>query len=1099
LIVDVKSTSLSIRTKIVIFLKSLEANESAAAPQAFILDFAEWKSNLLKMIKHQDNDDLYYCPPNSNEMMKVNCDSFLSTNMEQFSCINESTNSNVECSALTYMDFSVEYFRPGSICSTDVCNGNEKVISTLTNSFKHQLSEIGVINLNRLELKLKQSFEGWSIENTRYVAPMISICQSSGSGKSKMALELTKKHLGFYIVFRDDTDTGFPRKNQLSDDFRSIVNKYKDDAANLVNFLYTSCTVGKILHFIAKIVTGTIKNVLCSSDLDDNIFELGSRFEGNEHLDISSALVDDSLMNELYGLVSDGQEVTVETVSLYIQSILSGSIKSKLPNTLLGGDMEGYEKVLTRLKDFPFLFTLDEAELLANRNFTQKGRGIRRITGFEIVRRAISYLQTGTNILFLTLGTKSNAIDLNPPVVDNSARFINRYVMPFPIILSSNLNIFSMRFPISELNVSYKLLKNSHMLKFLCTLGHSIWCSLPYDSCVSTAMTKIINGSSESYDYVLPIWMILTGLSANPFRREAGGLVASNMAYLLDISKDLSSLLVMYPSEPILAMAAHALIDFLPVDKIFRKLHEKLEVLQFDQGAAAELFGGMIILRAIHSSCSVQTNESENCLKQMCELTPSNFTELWETDEHVLEESKRTKLRKEISDLSAEKQRNIDESHLNSLKMKLEDLYTKISDKLTSYKVHNVKGFLQQLTKSDSLESTGIPEKVLNGLVNATHFVNLSRFSETIKLSTGVYDPEKPPIADNRIQDRSRNVLDSSILKNALLRQCGLRMPPNYYGYDYAIPVCLEDDTVTFIGIQVKRSNANTEEDIYKMQARLHLVERFKNSYIDDDSLRCIYYNQVSIILSLDSERTLCEFDQTSRITTFNGCDDSTLDYLKARANADEYDANRCHKKTSTRNDFLKPLYHEKEPLSGTTTASISKCIWEDRLVSIDKIPGLEGEKFALIPFVPDNFCHRQFCISIRGWDSYTDLFKKYSANDVDFSIANELIDGSSLFRNLNKTDNEETFRKIVYDVPMCFIEYSEELRIRRNGSLGSLMTDLNRKFNQKHPMITRAGTIHLQKGSTAVVCEDEKSKDDNLQIPMKRLRNLNLNKNNLL
>jgi hypothetical protein len=81
----------------------------------------------------------------------------------------------------------------------------------------------------------------------------------------------------------------------------------------------------------------------------------------------------------------------------------------------------------------------------------------------------------------------------------------------------------------------------------------------------------------------------------------------------------------------------------------------------------------------------------------------------------------------------------------------------------------------------------------------------------------------------------------------------------------------------------------------------------------------------------------------------------------------------------------------------------------------------------------------------------------------------------------------------------MCFIEYSEELRIRRNGSLGSLMTDLNRKFNQKHPMITRAGTSHLQKGSTAVVCEDEKSKDDNLQIPMKRLRNLNLNKNNLL
>ena len=371
MIVDVKSTYFKV-TKILISLKSLEANESAAAPQTFIFDLFEWKSNLLKKLKHQGND-LYYCPTNSNEMLKVNYDSFSLTNMEQFSCINESTNSNVECSALTYMDFSVKYVRPDGFCTTDICNINEKVISTLTNSFKHQLSQIGLINLNRLELKLKQCFKGWSIDATRYVAPMISICQSSGSGKSKMALELTKKHLGFYIVFRDDKDTGFPRKNQLSDNFRKIVNDYKDDATNLEKLPYNSCTVGNILHFIAKIVTGTIKNVLCSSDLDEKIFELGSRFEENEHLDISNSLVDDFLMNELYGLISDGQ-ATVETVSLYIRIILSGGIRAELPETFLGGDMDGYEDVLDRLKSFPFLFTLDEAELLANINFTQNGR-----------------------------------------------------------------------------------------------------------------------------------------------------------------------------------------------------------------------------------------------------------------------------------------------------------------------------------------------------------------------------------------------------------------------------------------------------------------------------------------------------------------------------------------------------------------------------------------------------------------------------------------------------------------------------------------------------------------------------------------------------
>jgi hypothetical protein len=55
--------------------------------------------------------------------------------------------------------------------------------------------------------------------------------------------------------------------------------------------------------------------------------------------------------------------------------------------------------------------------------------------------------------------------------------------------------------------------------------------------------------------------------------------------------------------------------------------------------------------------------------------------------------------------------------------------------------------------------------------------------------------PSTLPLADERIVDKSRNVIDLALLRIGLLRQCAFALPTNCYGLDYLIPVQLKSLT----------------------------------------------------------------------------------------------------------------------------------------------------------------------------------------------------------------------------------------------------------------------------------------------------------------
>lgn len=977
-----------------------------------------------------------------------------------------------------------------------------EAVKQLATSFKHGLTKIGELALYRLEHDLINRIQPWIGDpHTSFIAPVVSLCQSSGTGKSKLAFEALKRHLGFYIVFREDGQTGYPRKNELSDLLRALMNDYKDPSEDLNDFNYQDCTVGAILFFFAQIITSSIIASIRSSEgklFEHVIIEHSKKFENNSDIKCDYLTPDQeifSLIGKSFELKADGV-ISVKNVSSYIKLILKDPSKCFEQSSLTNDQKLFCSALAEALRKFPFLFVVDEAEILS-KHVTLKSVNGKNINQFEALRRAFSYLEPETNILFLTLGTKSNIIDLNPDITEESKRLKKRKKLPFPIILSSNLNIWSRKFPAYSVNPSYEAILNPLYFKYLCTLGHGIWSSFHFGAVVSTGAEKIVNGTSKSFDYVIVLWMILTGMAANPLSVEAGSIVAKHMGYLLDISEDLKRLIVMYPPEPILAIIAHTIIDNqITDDALFSVLQRKLEATDIDRGKMAELFGGMIILRAIWKSPLAtlerkEIKEFEHFQKHIKENIPA-LNYIWDRNHHILQERVPSDVESEIQEcnlkigdilksLTEELERGsrseaelhfkkdlelrLDNELKSKKKLKKELLHLKDGNlaNFSSYKVHKVSGFLNTLLdiNNDKIQHK-FPEEILDGLVNGTHLVSLDSFSENLSFETGIAEVQKPKLADERIADTSRCIITEDMLRLCITMQLIIKFPPGYYGLDYAIPVLLRDETVTFIGVQIKRANANSTDDVYKMRSKLHFVPCSDPNCIGTNCRHCtqtqsldlIYKKQLSIILSLDEDEKFSCFSLHST-SYFPGCptkDQGCLtNFLLSGNESALTTTTKSGKRTHLRMpiqlaspSFFSPLISSRIPLKDDIL--LIKSLWCDKHVNLANI---KLSKTKTIKFVPDKFVHRQFCISVRGWGNFSKLFTDCKSCT---QIAQRLMNPEGLIKHFPiQKGNSDFIRKINYDLSLTFPFYSEELRLASGGeSLFEKLCGIDAKKNEE-------------------------------------------------
>lgn len=615
----------------------------------------------------------------------------------------------------------------------------------------------------------------------------------------------------------------------------------------------------------------------------------------------------------------------------------------------------------------------------------------------------------------MTLGTKSDIIDLNPPIIDMSARFLKRDSLLEPITLNSNTNIFSLEYPITKIQPSYNLLQNPLMFKFLASLGHGLWGSFPFYTIVTSANIKLTNGSALTNAYFLPLWMIRTGISAQPLHMGTKSLVAKHMATLFDIRNDMQSITVSYPSEPVLAMSARLLIDKSQNDALFQILKRKTEAVAAEVGRYGEIFASMIVLRAIDCAPNIALPADafyHTRLEEIENLVP-HFSSLWRKKAHLLEPENDPE-GKEVTNFQ-------------------------------HYKVCTVADFLNSFLENQPELMDKLPKSILEGIVNASHMVNLTRDADGFVLSGNLqFKPRNLPSADPRIENPSRNVIDATLLKTGLLRQCGFFLPLNYYGLDFIIPVCLKNDQVTYIGIQVKRSDANTDDDVYKMKHRLHFVncadcgnsfnkKCTKCSY-DRDSLKEIYSNSLALLISLDNSENISSFRSAVNLNLDLNADSFDTDkatLLKAlepnQLSLLEPDEFKLNGKSYS---FLKPLIQKIVKIDNEKRIALIQSLWIDKYVQTESHK--DKEKSKIKQFMDDGYVHRQFCIATRGWKAFEHLFFKPQES---FAIANEIMSSEGLFRNCSDRSDPRIIRNVLHDTSPSYFQYVDELWSNRNGN----------------------------------------------------------------
>ena len=199
---------------------------------------------------------------------------------------------------------------------------------------------------------------------------------------------------------------------------------------------------------------------------------------------------------------------------------------------------------------------------------------------------------------------------------------------------------------------------------------------------------------------------------------------------------------------------------------------------------------------------AISTQCSDELIEQMKELTPEKFHPLWDRNSSLL---------------GADDKRKV--------------AWVDFSE----FKTITVEAFLKTLLGDADFEKMRplLPEVALGGLINASHFVALSRLDDSIPAN-------EPQNANDLVFDKKRNIITRDRLRLAMGRQCAIIMPPNSFAYDAIIPICLPIEFVidsagkTSInpinlgssnGVPIELYNSNPSK--YKGQSRYRPIYSF--------------------------------------------------------------------------------------------------------------------------------------------------------------------------------------------------------------------------------------------------------------------------------
>jgi hypothetical protein len=676
----------------------------------------------------------------------------------------------------------------------------------LYQSFKSKLTAIGFLQFKILEDQLLQYSRLVQTEANFY-APFTSLVQSSGSGKSKLCVELLQKYPGMFLVFRKSGETGIPNQSNWMEQFsKFILSAPKDDLPIDMNELSASRAIdyspGRFLIALNLLLKKYQElydvEIAKAGNRSSAISNLGAHFME----DPKSLNFIDIFKIGFAFLESEHSQTKIKDVLDEITKILCPAEAERNLSSLMCSIYSSDASW-----DFPFFLFLDEADNL--NDFTAKNR----LVGVNVIRRGLHLLPAKARLMVVAIGTNSDVLDFIPSVRNNSLRFINKIKLLPPIIISGNWNVLSAEYPFENVPINTETLLNFAMFNILVSAGRPLWSSCPLNTVVSIAEAKLKNGDSLSYGALFALLMVRANHTLNSHHSISRTLVSSYMATVNYLSSDGANMKISYSSEPVLAIAARNLLSRASTRTLaFAAMRIFLKRQAIDKGRIVEAIFEHFTLFAIDDAKAekITVSDSNAFVEELSPLVNSEkyLFELFKRNQEEAETLVETavdsrpsnyrivKVREYLKSLLKEREHSI---HQNDDQMFPHNYNYKSCDEIFRY----------------------ISPKVLDAYMNATHFVTLERVKSEYFNN----------LTNEKMKDSGCNVIDKSLLKVALLFQFAIVMPPNYPGIDFIIPILLQgdsgnEDVYSFIAIQSKASTSLTVLDCaVKMTSTLHLVK----------------------------------------------------------------------------------------------------------------------------------------------------------------------------------------------------------------------------------------------------------------------------------
>ncbi|ANB12352.1 hypothetical protein AWJ20_602 [Sugiyamaella lignohabitans] len=398
---------------------------------------------------------------------------------------------------------------------------------------------------------IKETIRNVSEGSPRVYSPCVSIVQSSMYGKSRLIKDLACHHVYIsYMCLRQELASGYPRacfgrsidRRETSGYFR-----YSNDSAFACDVvLFLICT-------LEVIVEGLERNDDDFTTLERfwNLQETSLVFEQNVEMRF---LEKRDSIGYIWGSIRDESAVTITEDSV----VISEGVKD-----LLRTGWRKYCSALKRNKDPKieecFVLAIDEARSLG----IQSKPDTMSEPFLKIFKRVARFFNTailwrGFAIIFA--GTPAAISDLSPPPEDDSSLIATDTIDAHPWY---NLGTFDLHVRWGETPLTLDFTEIG-TLRYYAKFGRPSW-KLYTDSGHENELLPVASAklrgrhidNLSKYQLLYPVY----APSMSHDYRIAESLVESRMATLQWVSDHRDKIEVVYPSEPILALAAHRLLE----------------------------------------------------------------------------------------------------------------------------------------------------------------------------------------------------------------------------------------------------------------------------------------------------------------------------------------------------------------------------------------------------------------------------------------------------------------------------------------------------------------------------------------------------------